>query len=129
MLIKGCRVAFVCAATAGATLLVGSTAVAAPTGGPEFTVNCNGDEFTVVTPPGQGAFTPAFVVGTHQVFIPYRVTGTVTVNGNVETFDDVKPAPVPASAVSCTFEATFTEGGQTATVEGTALVVQRGAPA
>jgi uncharacterized Zn-binding protein involved in type VI secretion len=132
MSIKGRRLAILGgAAAAAATLMVGSpTALAAPTTGVEFAVNCPGlGEFTVVTPPTDADFTPAFTVGTHQVAIPYRITGTVTVDGEVvEEFDDVKKAPVPADAITCTFEATFTEGDMTVTVAGTALVVQRGAP-
>jgi hypothetical protein len=131
MSIKGRRIALVCGAAAAATVMVGSTAVAAPTKGPEFTVTCPGlGTFDVVTPPGQGAFTPAFRVGTHQVFIPYEISGTVTgVPGEDPfTFVDVKNAPVPADAITCTFAGTFTEGDVTVTVTGTVVVVQRGAP-
>jgi hypothetical protein len=132
MLIKGRRLAILGgAAAAAATLMIGSpTALAAPTTGAVFAVNCPGlGDFTVAATPADANFTPVFAVGTHQVFIPYHVTGTVTVDGEVvEEFDDVKPAPVPADAITCTFEATFTEGDFTATVTGTAVVVQRGAP-
>jgi hypothetical protein len=132
MLIKGRRLAILGgAAAAAATLMIGSsTALAAPTTGDEFAVNCPGlGDFTVAATPADTGFSPVFGVGTHQVFIPYHVTGTVTVDGEVvEEFDDVKPAPVPADAMTCTFEATFTEGDFTATVAGTAVVVQRGAP-
>ncbi len=132
MSIKGRRLAILSgAAAAAATLMVGSpTALAAPTTGVEFAVDCPGlGDFSVVTPPTDADFTPAFAVGTHQLFIPYHITGTVTVDGDVvEEFDDVKQAPVPADAITCTFEATFTEGDMTATVAGTAVVVQRGAP-
>ena len=126
------RLAIVCGATVAATtLMVGSpTALAAPTTGVEFTVNCPGlDEFTVVGTPGDAPFAPVFIPGTHQLFIPYQLTGTVTVDGQVvEEIDDVKNATVPADAITCTFEATFTEGDVTVTLAGTAVVVQRGAP-
>jgi hypothetical protein len=61
------------------------------------------------------------------VSLPYRTTGTVTVNGViVEEFDNVKPAPMPSSAVTCTFEASFEDpGGNDVTIVGTALVVPR----
>jgi hypothetical protein len=132
MLIKRRRLAILCGAiAAAATLMVGSpTALAAPTTGTEFTVNCPGrDEFTVVTPLADAPFTPAFVVGTNQLFIPYRITGVVTATGEEPfEFEDVKPAPVPADAITCTFEATFTEGDVTVMITGTAVVVLRGAP-
>jgi hypothetical protein len=61
------------------------------------------------------------------VFIPYRVTGTVTVDGAiVESFDDVKRAPVPSAAVTCTFSTTFEDEGSQVTIAGTAVVVLRG---
>jgi hypothetical protein len=111
----------------GAVMLLGATsAEAAPNNGLTFEVTCPGAEpFTIVTPPGNGAFTPA--LGSNQVFIPYRVTGTVTVDGVVvEEFDDVKPAPVPAGAISCAFETSFEDGGAQVEIAGTAVVVPRG---
>ena len=86
----------------GAAMLLGVTrAEAAPKNGLSFEVSCPGSApFTIVTPPCNGVFTPAF--GPNKVFIPYDVEGTVTVDGVVvEEFHDVKPAPVPAGAVSC----------------------------
>jgi uncharacterized Zn-binding protein involved in type VI secretion len=127
------RLAIVCGATVAATTLMvgGPTALAAPAeGGVEFTVNCPGlDEFVVVATPGDAPFAPVFIPGTHQLFIPYQLTGTVTVDGQVvEEIDDVKNAPLPADAIACTFEGTITEGDVTVTLAGTAVVVQRGAP-
>lgn len=122
------RLAIACAAAAAATLMVGPAALAAP---PRvtFTATCPDPlgTFEVVVLPGD--LTPAFAVGTHQVFIPYRITGTITVDGQEPIpFDDFKKAPVPADAITCTFEGTVTEDDVTATITGTALVVQRGAP-
>jgi hypothetical protein len=132
MLIKGRRLAILSGTAAAATMLMigRPTALAAPTTGIEISVNCPGlGDFTVAETPDDAAFSPVFPVGTHQVLIPYHVTGTVTVFGQVvEEFDDVKPTPVPADAITCTFEGTITEGDVTATVAGTAVVVQRGAP-
>jgi hypothetical protein len=111
--------------TAAALLFAAPMAGAAPENGLQFSVTCPGlGTFEVVTPPGNGAFTPAF--GPNGVAIPYRITGTVTVDGQVvEQFDDVKPAPVPSSALTCTFETTFEDQGSVVMIAGTAVVVQR----
>lgn len=121
-------------AAAAAAVMVGSpAAVAAPTiPGGTLTVTCPDlGTFEVVTPPsGESAsFTPAFVAATHQVFIPYQISGTITATGEEPlTFNDVKKAPVPADAMTCTFEGTFGEGDFMVTITGTAVVIQRGAP-
>jgi len=117
------------AAATAAVVVAAPTAGAAPTRGPTFTVTCPAPlgTFTVTTPPSDAAFTPAFIDGTHQLAIPYSITGEVTVDGVVvETFGDVKNAPTPANAVTCTFTASFTEDGTTATVSGTVVAVLRG---
>jgi hypothetical protein len=96
-----------------------------------LTITCPGlGTFDAVTPPtGQGAsFSPAFTAATHQVFIPYQVSGTVVTSEGTFTFNDVKAAPIPADAITCTFEGTFGEGDFMVTITGTAVVVQRGAP-
>jgi hypothetical protein len=113
--------------------MVGSpAAVAAPTiPGGTLSVTCPGlGTFDVVTPPTSenADFTPAFTIATHQVFVPYRLSGTITSGGGSFTFLDVKNAPVPADAITCTFEGTFGEGDFMVTITGTAVVVQRGAP-
>jgi hypothetical protein len=112
--------------TAAAMLLAAPMATAAPKKGNQFSVTCPGlGTFDVVTPRGNGAFTPAFGPGS-PVSIPYRITGTVTVDGQVvEQFDDVKPAPVPSSAITCTFGASFEDQGAVVTIAGTAVVVPR----
>lgn len=114
---------------AGAAMALGVGAVdAAPKKGLAFDVSCPGlGSFTVTTPPGEGSFTPA--LGSTRVFIPYDVEGTVSIDGEVvEEFHDVKPAPVPASAISCDFSASFEDQGAVIEIEGTALVVPRGRP-
>jgi hypothetical protein len=110
---------------AATLLLAAPTAGAAPKKGLTFDVTCPGlGTFQIATPPGNGAFTPAF--GADRVFIAYRVTGTVSIGGQVvDQFDDVKPAPVPASAINCTFTTTFEDQGATVTIAGTALVDPR----
>jgi hypothetical protein len=99
---------------------------AAPKKGTVFDVTCPGlGDMTIVTPPGNGPFTPAF--GPNQVFIPYEVTGSITVNGAVvDQFHDVKAAPVPAGALSCAFHAAFDEGSDHVEISGTAVVMPRG---
>src|SRR5262245_937689 len=108
-----------------ALILAAPMADAAPKKGLTFDVTCPGlGTFQVVTPPGNGPFTPAF--GADRVFITYRVTGTVTVDGQVvDQFDDIKPATVPASALSCAFTTTFEDEGSTVNIAGTALVTPR----
>jgi hypothetical protein len=125
---KRSRIAVAGGVAAAAMLLAAPMATAAPKKGNQFSVTCPAPlgTFNVVTPPGNGAFTPAFGPGS-PVSIPYRVTGEVTVNGVlVEEFDNVKPAPVPSSAITCTFEASFEDPeGNDVTIAGTALVVPR----
>ncbi|MGH2473841.1 MAG: hypothetical protein ACRDIL_01140 [Candidatus Limnocylindrales bacterium] len=124
---KRSRIAAAGGVAAAAMLLAAPMATAAPKKGNQFTVTCPGlAPFNVVTPPGNGAFTPAFGPGS-PVSIPYRTTGTVTVNGDlVEEFDNVKPAPAPSSAITCAFEASFVDpAGNNVSIVGTATVVPR----
>ena len=108
-----------------ALVLAAPAADAVPTKGLTFDVTCPGlGSFQVATPPGNGSFTPAF--GADRVFVPYRVTGMATVDGQVvDQFDDIKPAPVPSSAIPCAFTTTFEDQGSTVTIAGTALVAPR----
>jgi hypothetical protein len=120
------RIAVAGGVAAAAMLLAAPLATAAPKKGNQFSVTCPGlGTFDVVTPPGNGAFTPAFGPQS-PVSIPYHITGTVTVNGVVvDEFADIKPAPVPSSAITCTFEASFVDQGADVTIAGTAVVVPR----
>ena len=120
------RIAVAGGVAAAAMLLAAPLATAAPKKGNQFSVTCPGlGTFNVVTPPGNGAFTPAFGPQS-PVSIPYHITGTVTVNGVVvDEFADIKPAPVPSSAITCTFEASFVDQGADVTIAGTAVVVPR----
>jgi hypothetical protein len=112
--------------------MVGSpAAVAAPTvPGGTLSVTCPSGTFDVVTPPTaeNASFSPAFSTATHQVFVPYQLSGTITSSEGTFTFHDVKAAPVPTNAMTCTFSGTFGEGEFMVTITGTAVVVQRGAP-
>jgi hypothetical protein len=136
MSIKRGRLSILCGtatAAVAAGLMVGTpAAVAAPSiPGGTLSVTCPGlGTFDVVTPPTSenADFTPAFNAATHQVFVPYQLSGTITSGGESFTFQDVKNAPVPAEAITCTFEGTFGEGDFIVTITGTAVVVQRGAP-
>jgi hypothetical protein len=136
MSIKRGRLSILCGtatAAVAAGLMVGSpAAVAAPTiPGGTLSVTCPGlGTFDVVTPPtsDNASFSPAFSTATHQVFVPYDISGTITSGGDSFTFHDVKAAPVPATAMTCSFAGTFGEGDFTVTITGTAVVVQRGAP-
>jgi hypothetical protein len=117
------------AAATAAVVVAAPSAGAAPANGLAFTLTCPAPvgTVTVTTPPGNGAFTPAFIAGTQQLFIPYQVTGEVTVGGEVvDAFNDVKKAPTPANAVTCTFVANFTEDGTAVTINGTVVAVLRG---
>jgi hypothetical protein len=122
---KRLRMAMAGGVAAASLLLTAPMAGAAPKKGLTFDVTCPGlGSFQIVTPPGNGAFTPAF--GADRVFISYRVTGTVSVGGQVvDQFDDIKPARVPSSAIACAFTTTFEDQGSTVTIAGTALVVPR----
>ena len=129
------RLALAGAAAAAAAAATTAVVVAAPSAGAApannltFTVTCPAPVGTVTatTPRGSGPFTPAFIVGTQQLFIPYEVMGEVTVGGEVvDAFDDVKKAPTPANAVTCTFVASFSEDGTAVTINGTVVAVLRG---
>lgn len=107
------RTAIVGAAIA-ATLAAAPAALAAPSTGGTYTLGCtNGATYTVTTIAGSNAdqsrddFTPGFIVGTHQVIVPYQFTFTATntATGETQSFTSAKHAPIPAGAVDCTFDA------------------------
>lgn len=125
---------FIAVAAGAVTVAVVATpmaASAAPANGNTIHVSCQAPigSTDVTTPPGNGSFTPAFIAGTHELLIPYSITGTFTPAGGTPVpFSDVKKAPVPANAIKCTFSETFSEGGSSATVTGTVVAVPRGKP-
>jgi hypothetical protein len=127
------RLVAVLAGSASAAALVAAPAMAAPVKSPQaetIQVSCPSGPVAVVPAPGNGNWTPGFIVGTHQLLIPYRFVFTVTdASGTViESETDAKSAPIPASAITCTFGETFTEDGQTFTFTGTVTGVVRGKP-
>ena len=111
-------------ALAGAALA--GSAGAAPTNSPNSFVipaTCDGQEvqFLVI---GEGEFTPAHVVGSTSVFVPYSfdITFTFTPEGGTpmtEVESAAKAAP-PMDAVTCEIDFSFTEPGEgTFTAVGT----------
>jgi hypothetical protein len=113
--------AVACAALATGGLLVAATPTqGAPLGSSNtFGAICPSPYGTVqiVGTPGNGQcrFTPGFVLGTHQLGVPYAVA----INGEPAV---QKAGPVPAGAVTCTLVA------PDGTAFGTVTVVVRGKP-
>jgi hypothetical protein len=115
------RLALGCGIAAAVSFITAPTASAAPKTGPTYMFTCPGlGTFEIIDAPGRHPFTPAF--SSNQVFVPYRLTGTTTDDDEVQEFDIIKPAPVPASAITCLFEGTVGD----VVIEGTAVVVIRG---
>ncbi len=119
------------AAAAGtvAVALVAAPAQAAPKGPDTITLICGGDVGTIqiTTNSGHGAFTPGFIVGTHQVFIPYRLHIVGRFDGQVVfRANESKHAPINATATSCRVRAAFHQNGHTFTLRGTVTGVIRG---
>jgi hypothetical protein len=71
-------------------------------------------------------FTPAFVVGTHEVVIPYTIDITASFQEQSFRFTQTKPAPVPANAVTCTVTGATVSDAPGATFSGTVVLVFRG---
>jgi hypothetical protein len=124
---------------AGAALvLAGATAAqAAPPQGNNdvFNLTCGDRQIQVysqdVGPKNQdkdvALFTPAFVVGTHEVVVPYKIDIFATFGGDSFEFTQTKPAPVPSNAVTCTVTgATVSDAPPGTTFSGTVVLVFRG---
>ena len=126
----------VASAAAFATAALAAPVIAAPTGGggEEFPLVCTGGigAISIVAPPNDASWTPGFITGTHQVLIPYAFHFEFSSSGSPEVFveDQVKPAPVPADAFTCTLNTSGTdpETGETFTGTGTVVAVLRGKP-
>jgi hypothetical protein len=129
----GRRLVAVLAGSASAGALVAAPAMAAPVNSPQaetIQASCPGGNVAIVPAPGNGDWTPGFIVGTHRVVIPYRFVFTVrdASGAVVESDTQAKSAPIPRGAITCTFAETFTEDGQTFTFTGTVTGVVRGKP-
>ena len=127
------RALAVLAGAVSAVALTALPATAAPVNAPDverLTVTCAGKAVDVVVAPGNGNWTPAFIEGTHQVFVPYSFIFTVTDSeGNVvETETLSKKAQPPGATTTCTFGEEFTEGEETFTFSGTVTGVITGKP-
>src|SRR4028118_1017238 len=90
------------ALSAFAATALAAPATAAPVNSPErgepFAVACPSGDVAVVPAPGNGNWTPGFIVGTHQVFVPYRFTFSQT---GEEPFTVSKRAQLPRGAITC----------------------------
>ena len=130
------RIAAVLVPIAG-LILHASAALAAPVH-PQpdvdaFIVSCPGGDVALLSPPitareGVALYPPAFVLGTHQLFVPYSFFFTVSDGVNSYPNSYAKNAPVPSDAVSCTIAQSFFVGDTTYTFTGTIVSVLRGQP-
>ena len=132
---------FAAAAAAGvvaATLVSPLTAEAAPKGG-DFGVDlaCGGDvgNIQVVFTPtpdnetanehAKNSWTPAFIVGTNDVFIPYKVNVTFSFGTEEFTVAQTKPAHLPGSEITCDVSLTPGTAPDGLTLTGTVTGVIR----
>lgn len=102
------------------------SAAPAPFEGLDFT--CAGIGDTVLTAPGNGAFTPGFLEGTNQLFVPYAINVTVTGPDGTATIIAWKAAPTPDDAIDCQIDMTIHLGGVAYRQVGTATGVIVGQP-
>jgi hypothetical protein len=106
--------------------LSASLVVAAPASAAKepFEVSCNGVEYTLTSGNGKWAVGKDTESNTH--FIPVAFTFTARDSaGNVFTDSVEKKGHRNQEKITCTFEGTFTEDGETFTFEGSAVVVQK----
>ena len=107
-----------------ATFAVAAPVATAAPSGEEFELECDElGELTVVINPGQGIWTPAFVVGSTQRLVPYAFDATVDdieIDGEPIEIVDAKNPPRNGRTVGCTFEQGFPIGPFT--ISGTVSV-------
>ncbi len=106
--------------------LSASLVVAAPASAAKepFKVNCEGVEYTLTSGNGKWAVGKDTESNTH--FIPVAFTFTARDSaGNVFSDSEEKKGHRNQEKITCTFEGTFTEGGETFDFEGSAVVVQK----
>ncbi len=115
-------------AAAAIGVLAGAAALAPPAGAaqPEpFEITCGGVDYTITSGNGKWSVGSDTQSSTH--FIPKAFTFTATdAQGNVVFSESIeKKGHRNQETITCTFEDTFEEDGQTLTFSGTATVVQR----
>ena len=105
--------------------VLAAPAYADPTNAPNaftFPITCGGTSYTVVGVPGQGAWTPALVTDSNQVFIPFSfdITFTDLTTGETFTFEVSKEAGNHVATQTCSFSLTDTdpETGHLVSIEG-----------
>ena len=76
-----------------------------------FEITCGDTTYTVVGVPGQGAWTPALVTDSNQVFIPFSfdITFTDLTTGETMTFAVSKEAGNHVATQTCSFTITDTD--------------------
>ncbi len=119
------RVAAILAVAAVAALPTAALAAPAPFEG--LTVTCANRGETVLTAPGEGAFTPGFFLGDNDLLVPYSVSYTLTSEAGTSSGVSVKSAPLPDS-ITCTFDDTFSIDGVSYRLVGSLTGVVRGQP-
>jgi hypothetical protein len=105
-----------------------SAALGAPAPFEGLTVWCADRGETVLTAPGEAAFTPGFFLGGNDLLVPYSVSYTVTSEAGTSSGVSVKSAPLPVDSITCTFDDTFTFEGVSYTLVGSMTGVVRGQP-
>jgi hypothetical protein len=104
--------------------VLAAPASADPTNAPNiepFQITCGGTTYTVVSVPGRGAWTPALVTDSNQVFIPFSFDITITdlTTGEVSTIDvSRKSGNLATQSCSFTLTTTDTDTGHLVTVAG-----------
>jgi hypothetical protein len=125
------RRAITIALVAVSALLAVQAAAADPVNahkGDVFTVNCNGGPDIQVAVNGNGAFTPAHVIGSTAMFIPtaFDLTFSFTPTGSNQTFTDTDTSAKPnqnGNLVTCHLDKaknTFTGPEGTSSLSGDA---------
>ena len=113
-------------------------AQAAPKSGDLFLdLDCGGEVGTIqiVTTPtpdnetanehAKNYWTPGFIVGTHDVFVPYHVDITFSFGAESFRFTQTKPAEVQGTSTTCTVSLTEGTAPEGLTVSGTVSGVIR----
>jgi hypothetical protein len=128
------RFSLAVAAGAATVTLMSPAAQAAPKGGDLFLdLACGGEVGTIqiTTPPtpdnehAKNYWTPGFIVGTHDVFIPYDLDITFTFGTESFRFAQTKPAHLQGTTTTCEVSLTPGTAPEGLTVTGTVSGVIR----